>query len=349
MQDAFKTLHSFFAGNDIRYRVYDMGRGIRKLGNEQFERFEAGQIPWPCPLQQQAWIALLGWRSEDRDDHFIWFLKFPLDEQGLLIQATRDDFMAGMLHTLGHNLQASLQGGQLEDGMQQSPYGFKPRESSMAAFHALAAQAMAQPPSRFYAHARDYLDGIPGYEQWAFVGIQGLADVAARLDKDDNSARICRAIPHLPAPALIALCGLLENVPLPTALAEGLQHRLQQETEKPQQDITLIAALIRAFAQAPAQGIRQQVVSLALHGELAKQIEVLAAIAARHWECLQQKETAQGFVEALAQNTLGQDAFNQLMVDLLFLPGMRATLLEQLRNPERSASLSEAVAGLFGG
>jgi hypothetical protein len=35
------------------------------------------------------------------------------------------------------------------------------------------------------------------------------------------------------------------------------------------------------------------------------------------------------------------------MADLLFIPGMRPTLLTQLRNPERSEALSEAVGIMF--
>lgn len=343
-----KTLDDFFVGNDIHYRVYDMGRGIRRLEQEVFRQFELGQAPWPFPLQQQAWLAILGWRVADREDHFIWFLRFPLDEQGLLIQATRDDFMTSLLHTLGHNIHARQQGSQLEDGMNQSPYGFKPRESAMAAFHAIAARKMGQAASRHYRHARDYLDGKPGYDQWAFVGIQGLADVVARLDKDDNLSRLQKAMPQLPPPALIALCGLCENEAIPSLLTEVLLTRLQQEQQANNGDLNLLAALLRAIAQTTATGLREQAVDACLAGPHAQQIEILAAVAARHWPLLQDVSRAGRFVEALAQNSLGQDGFNQLMADLLFLPGMRAPLLAQLRSKERSQALSQAVAGLFG-
>ncbi|MBE0511267.1 MAG: DUF3549 family protein, partial [Gammaproteobacteria bacterium] len=322
-----KTLHDFFAQSHTRYRVYDMGRGIRKVPREQFEQFELGNTPWPWPLQQQAWLALLAWNEQDRNEHFIWFLKFPLDENGLLIQATRDDFMGSLLHSIGQNLQASREGGTLQDGMSQSPYGFKPKESSMAAFHAIAAQAMDQAPSRFLAHAQDYLDGGPGYDQWAFVGIQGLADVVARLDQDANQARLLKALPQLPAPALIAICGLLENIPLSTVLAEVLAQRLRRELQTAEADIQMMAALLRAFAQSPASGMREALIHELLQGPHARQIEILAAIAARNWEVLQNPKLARLFVEALADNPLGQDAFNQIMADLLYLPGMRASLL----------------------
>ena len=80
----------------------------------------------------------------------------------------------------------------------------------------------------------------------------------------------------------------------------------------------------------------------------AGDIHILAAIAARDWEVLKDEGLAQRFVEALAQNSLGPDAFAQVMGDLLTIPGMRPPLLAQLRNPERSASLNTAVGHMFG-
>lgn len=345
--ETIKSLSDFFRQSHTRYRVFDMGRGMRKLSSEQFEQFEAGKLPYPYPLQQQAWLGILGWNEQDRDQQFIWFLKFPLDETGCLIQATRDDFMARLLQTLGHNIQAAREGGELQDGMNESPYGFKPKESAMAAFHARATAALSQPPSRFYDHARDYLDGKPGYDQWAFVGLQGLADVAARLDQDDNRERVCKALPQLPAPALAGLCGFLENEALATTLSEALLQRLRQELQQDKVDINAVAALLRAFAGSEARGLRDAAVEAVLHSPHARDINLLAAIAARNWEALQQPTLARAFVEALAGNTLGQDAFTQVMADLLYIPGMRGPLLAELRNPERSEALSAAVGTMF--
>lgn len=345
--ETIKSLSDFFRQSHTRYRVFDMGRGMRKLTPELFEQFEAGKQPYPYPLQQQAWLGILGWNEQDKAEQFIWFLKFPLDETGSLIQATRDDFMARLLQTLGHNIQAAREGAELQDGMNESPYGFKPKESAMAAFHARATAALKQAPSRFYDHARDYLDGKPGYDQWAFVGLQGLADVAARLEQDDNQQRVSRALPQLPAPALAALCGFLENEALGTALSEALLQRLQQELERAPADINAVAALLRAFAGSEARGLRDAAVAAALDSDHACDINLLAAIAARNWEALQQPALARAFVEALAANTLGQEAFTQVMADLLYIPGMRAPLLAELRNPERSEALSAAVGAMF--
>ncbi|MCW9089512.1 MAG: DUF3549 family protein [Gammaproteobacteria bacterium] len=345
--ERISSLSDFFNKSQTHYHVYDMGRGVRKLDREPFQQFEAGTLPYPYPLQQHAWLGILGWNGQQQEEQFIWFLKFPLDETGCLIQATRDDFMGHMLETLGRNIEASRGGNALQDGMQESPYGFKPKEGTMAAFHAMATVALGQPPSRFYRHACDYLDGAPGYDQWAFVGLQGIADVAARLGQDNNLERVVKALPQLPPPALSALCGFLENTALPSPLAEALLTRLRQELDSEQTDISLGAALLRAFSRGKDKGLREAAVHAVLDSRHASDINLLAAIAARNWETLQEPSLARAFCEALAANNLGHEAFIQVMADLMFIPGMRPPLLAELRNPERSRTLSTAVGAMF--
>lgn len=344
---AINTLSDFFHKSHTRYRVYDMGRGIRKLSQEQFEQFEAGELPYPFPLQQHAWLGILGWSEQNREEQFIWFLKFPLDETARLIQATRDDFMGRLMQTIGHNIQAVREGAELQDGLNESPYGFKPKESTMAAFHAKALHSLNQPPSRFYDHARSYFAGEPGYDQWAFVGVQGIADVATRLEENDNLEQVLKALPQLPPPALIALCGFLENEAIPTVLAEALQQRLNRVLAEGTPDFHLVAALLRAFSQSKGKGLRDQAIRSALNSQHRHDINLLAAIAARSWESLTDEQLAHDYVEALALNNLGLEAFIQIMADLLYIPGMRSSLLAQLRNPERSEALSKAVGEMF--
>lgn len=346
-----RSLHDFFEQGRIRYRVFDLGRGIRKLDGEGFRRFEQGEQPYPYPLQQQAWLGILGWSGEsqkgEESEQFIWFLKFPLDELGKLMPSARDAFLHGLLESVGNHSQAVREGGEISDAMKESPFGFKPRESMMAGFHAKALRVLKEPASRFYAHARDYLDGKPGYDQWAFVGLQGFADVAARIDEDNNEALLLKALPHLPAAALNALCGFLENEPLTTPLSEALLSRLRRELDREEADLNVITALLRAFAMA-GPGLATQAVDAALGGALGNDIHVLAAIAARNWAVLKDEAMAARFVERLASNSLGHDAFAQVMGDLLTIPGMRASLLGQLRSPDRSEALSTAVGHMFG-
>ncbi|MEN8169752.1 MAG: DUF3549 family protein [Pseudomonadota bacterium] len=342
-----QTLSDFFDQSHTRYRVFDLGRGIRKLDSELFRHFENSDQPYPYPLQQHAWLGILGWNQEEKEEQFIWFVKFPLDETGKLVASARDSFLRGLLESLGSNIQAARESGEFTDAMGESPFGFKPKESMMAGFHAKALKVLSQPPSRFYTHARDYLSGEPGYEQWAFVGLQGFADVSARLDEDNNEAITLKALPQLPAPALIALCGFLENEALSTPLAEALLARLQTELSSDEADLNVIIALLRAFALS-GKGLAAQAITAALDSEHGHDIHVLAAIAARNWLVLGEEELARRFIEALAQNTLGLDAFAQVMSDLLTIPGMRPVLLTQLRSPERSEALCTAVGHMFG-
>ena len=342
-----QTLCDFFDQSHTRYRVFDLGRGIRKLDVETFRHFETSKHPYPYPLQQHAWLGILGWNQEAKDQQFIWFLKFPLDETGKLVPSSRDSFLHGLLESLGSNIQAAREGGEFTDALGESPFGFKPKESMMAGFHARALKTLNQPPSRFYSHARDYLDGKPGYDQWAFVGLQGFADVCVRLNEEGNEALLLKALPQLPAPALIALCGFLENEAISSTLAEALQVRLQNELLSDDADLNVITTLLRAFALS-GKGLAAQAITTALDSKHGHDIHVLAAIAARNWTLLKDEALAQQFVEALAQNSLGLDAFAQVMGDLLAIPGMRPALLTQLRRPERSEALSTAVGHMFG-
>lgn len=342
-----QTLSDFFDQSHTRYRVFDLGRGIRKLDSDTFRRFENSEQPYPYPLQQHAWLGILGWNQQAKTEQFIWFLKFPLDETGTLLPSARDSFLHGLLATLGSNIQAAREGGEFTDALGESPFGFKPREGMMAGFHAKALKTLGEPPSRFYAHARDYLEGKPGYEQWAFVGLQGFADICARLDEDENEAITLRALPQLPAPALIALCGFIENEAPSTAMAEALLARLCGALSSDEADMSVITALLRAFAQS-GKGLAARAVTAALDSAQRHDIHLLAAIAARNWEVLKEPNMAQRFVEALAENSLGLDAFSQVMADLLALPGMRPVLLGQLRAPERSTAVTIAVGHMFG-
>ena len=53
------TLLEFLTSTGARLRLFDMGRRVVKIPHDHFLRFEKNQLPYPTPLQQQAWLALL--------------------------------------------------------------------------------------------------------------------------------------------------------------------------------------------------------------------------------------------------------------------------------------------------
>ena len=71
------------------------------------------------------------------------------------------------------------------------------------------------------------------------------------------------------------------------------------------------------------------------------------AISSKAWQCLENEKIRHSFLENLASNTAGQDYFNALIVDLMFIPAMRARMLSDFRKPERSENLVNAVGRFF--
>jgi hypothetical protein len=339
------TLFEFLEAGGLAPRFYDMSRRIIPLSRETFLNFERTAIPYPQPLQQQAWLALVLQTSEDP---VIWFLRFPLDEQGKLLQASRDDFMFQLMERLGNSASpGEQQRPQIESALEQSPYAFQPKQERLAAFHARLTVDLEQPPSRYYSHAKRYFSGELGWDQWSFIGYQGIADIAARHAEEGNDQRLTDAIPHLPATPLEALCHQLENQGCPPSLALALLNRARATLESETTDPQVISAALRGISFSVAKDHRRSLLQEVLNHPIAQRSDILAAIAGRLWSDLEDADLRGQFLERLAGNDQGQAFFDQLLADLLFLAECRPGLLESLRNPHRSERLSQAIGAFF--
>ncbi len=122
------TLSEFLHQSGAKYRVFDMGRRVVKLSPDEFVSFEWAKKPYPYPIQKAALFGVIFWSPAIPDKHYVWFLKFPLDEQGLLIQAARDEFLVMLLDRVGECMLAAEDGNNIEGALKDSPYTFKPRE-----------------------------------------------------------------------------------------------------------------------------------------------------------------------------------------------------------------------------
>ncbi|WP_207063331.1 DUF3549 family protein [Motiliproteus sp. SC1-56] len=340
-----QTLTEFLRSTDAQFRLFDMGRRVSKLSPETFLRFERAELPYPLPFLHQAWIAVLLWNPKQVDQHLVWFLKLPLDEQGLLVQAARDDFLHRLARSVGDQL---LERSAEEDPLKDNPFSFTPDQEKMAAFHARATLTLKQPVSAYYQPARAYFGGDAGYEGWDQLGLQGIADMAARLEEQDNEARLTNALHHLPTPPLEALAASLEHAEPGHRLSEALGQRLETELLQGQASPNLIGALLRGLSQGRPATLRQQAIERVLQTPYAHEPEVIAAIASRCWRDLTEASLRTAFFEALALNKAGQACFNRVVADLVFLPGMRGPVMESFRNPERSEALGTALGGFFG-
>lgn len=338
------TLLEFLQATGARIRIYDLGRRVVNIPRNRFLKFEKTELPYPQPMQNHAWFGLSMLDASVSDEPVIWFLKLPLDEQGKLVQASRDYFIHRLLEVA-----VEKQAGKTPeiDAFDDNPYIFKPKEDKMAVFHAKLAHDTGHPPSRYYEYALDYFSGKPGWEQWNFVGYQGIADIAAKAHETSTGDLLIKAIPQLPGSPLTALCHCLENESLALPLSQALLDRLKTTLSAAEPDLTIVTALVRGLSQSVSTTTKEQMFRLVMDSQFATHIELLAAISGRAWELLQQAEHARHYLETLADSPAGQDAFNHCLADLLAIPGLRTPLLQAVRDPNRSDKLATAFGAMM--
>ncbi|MDE1328969.1 DUF3549 family protein [Vibrio aestuarianus] len=325
--DTIHTLTQLLKNSGNQYRVFDLGRRIKNIDNTQFELVEKGQQPYPYPLQRHAHLAIAYWNEEKQP--WIWFLKFALDERGLLKQTDIGNFIKYVLEAMGSRLQGDLSEDQQEK-LANNPYTFKPSEDKMAVFHSQIRSQLALAASQYYEHAQHYFSGDLGWDNWQTVGLQGITDICARLNKEQNGVLVRKAITALPSQPLYALLGALEHTELPEKLTQRIAEMAEQQINHAEPDLFLLSALVRALSGADNKTLQTTVNAILRSPRLSHQ-EVLIGIAGRAWQVLQDPNIAQQFLLRLAQ-TGNQALFNQLFADLVMLPELRMVLLPLLHS-----------------
>ncbi|MEC7546315.1 MAG: DUF3549 family protein [Pseudomonadota bacterium] len=331
------SISQFVAGTGARMRVFDLGRRVAKIGQSEFEAFENLARPYPVPYLRHAWVGILSWNPEQPGQHNIWFLKLPLDEQNILQPGPRDDFLKHWLRVVENP----------DKDHGEAPCAFKPDGNRMAYFHALALKTLKQDTTQYYTTARAYFSGDTGWENWQQLGLQGIAEMVARLDEQGNSTLLQKALPQMDASNAAVprnvLLGFLENaepdVNLTIALTDSLATRM-----KDQPSATDLALYCRAMSQSVSVNHRREILELVLKHPLASEVEVLSAVASRCWQDLE-GDILSLYLERLA--LAGQDVFLALVADLMTLPGKRKVILEAFRNPQRSEELGAAIGILM--
>ena len=146
--------------------------------------------------------------------------------------------------------------------------------------------------------------------------------------------------------ALSSLAACIDGEQIPGHLGKALLARMQQEIAGDNTRQAIIA-LVRASSGMRRPEQSEAMCKLALASDYASDVELLATLAGRHWEALRTPDIGIAYLEALAGNESGQDVFNHLLADLLFLPGMREHILQAFRNPSRSEPLSLAIGAFL--
>ncbi len=347
-QTKISNLSEFLRQSGAKYRVFDLGRRVQKIPAEIFEQFENAQLPYPTPFQRTALFGIIFWHPKAEKQHYIWFLRMPLDEQSLLLQSARDEFLVMVLERVGEFMLAAADGQKIQGALKDSPYTFNPREDKMAAFNAKATYQLRLAPSQYYHNAYQYFTGQQNKDNWQQLAMQGVADFAIRLDDAETALTVAKYLPELPPVPLQTLSQFLENAEPPTPLVAAFANQLSETLQSSEAAQLKVIACLRGVSNAPAKGLLNNMIEQTLHHDCSRDIEVLAVIAGRCWQVLKQPHLAYLFCEQLAQNNAGQAAFSQLLADLLFIPEMREPIMQALRSSERSEALSVAVGEMFG-
>ncbi|MBB1270667.1 DUF3549 family protein [Shewanella sp. SR44-3] len=337
------TLSQFLTTAKTQFQVYDLGRRVQHIDAIAFHQIESLLAPYPFPIQGHAQIGLVFWQHADQP--YIWFLKLPLDEQGLLSPAPRSQFIQMILDALGKDLTQELTEAQQEQ-FANHPFSFKPNQHKLALFNALVRQQLGQQASSQYELAAQYLSGQSlvgastaveqGCNNWEQLGLQGIADVCVRVKNLDHLNSLIACFDFAPLPVQAAICQCLEHLPLEPSLAARVYQQFEQALDEHK------ASYLAALASNPSLSIKA--IKHLSQGNLLD-ANHLITIAARNWLALQDPDCRTIFLEALALQEQG--FFNQVFADIVAIPSLRQALLLELRNPERSDTLSIAIGGLF--
>lgn len=327
--------------SNSQYRIYDMGRRVDKISKAQFEKIESAQLPYPYPSQGHAFLAIAFWQKQSTTP-YLWFVKLPLDERGLLNQGARNHFIAIIIEALGGDLSVNPTE-QQEALLKKNPYHFTPAQYKLAAINSIVSVALKQDASKFYQPALQYLSGNTNWQAWQDIGVQGLSDFAVRLAENNNEELLINAIKHLPEQVLSPLCLALENVTLSAELIEKIVTLYQQANKEGNNALAL--SILRALASSTEHPFSEKFIVGLIKNETLSE-EILIIIAGRLWPALANESVLFSYLEHLVKSddlTLFMDIFK----DLVAIPSMRPLLLQAIRSPNRSNSLATAIGKLF--
>ncbi|TLU67548.1 DUF3549 family protein [Thalassotalea litorea] len=338
------TLSELLQLSKSNYKVFDLGRKVEKISKSDFERMEQAMLPYPTPLQGHAHLAVVFWQQRP-EKPYIWFIKLPLDERGLLNQAARNHFIAIIIEALGNDLTVDPSEKQ-EELLKGNPYNFTPSQYKLATLNATLTFEFKQPASQYLELCRSYLSGDLGWDNWQGIGVQGLCDFAVRIQDNDNAELLSKALPNLPEQVFTPLSVALENQQLPVALIDKLQQLANTELQNHDIDIAKLSAIIRAMSGNALHPMFLQLTDILLAEKRCQQLELFVAISGRGWMALADYPRMQRFLEAIVE-FVDQPTFFAVFQDLVALPMIRPILLQVIRSADRSKALEIAIGELI--
>ena len=332
------TISEFLLQAGTDYRVFDMARGIRPLESQFFLEIENSTVPAPFPRQQHAWFGVLFFNKNLSDERYIWFVKLPLDEQGLVIGAARQQFLQIVVEALGQTLdKKNNSNNQLPD----NPFTFVPNQQQLADFNSIGRVELDIPLSDHLKLVEQYLANPERYD-WRTIPMQGIADFIASLQQGNRKQLLLKQFLALAPDMQHALCSSLENHSIDEDISTLLINWYQQDA----QDEKRLHSVLRGVCQSQAKAAVNSLIFSVLNSTKGQTGLALMLIAARHWQYLKDSAILTLYVEQLAM--CEDNVFIGLYSDLVQIPEIRDVMLGVLRWPEKSPQLTLAIGQLFG-
>jgi len=332
------TISEFLLQAGTDYRIFDMARGIRPLESQLFLEIESATLKAPYPRQQHAWFGILFFNKHMSNECYIWFVKLPLDEQGLVIGAARQQFLQLVVEALGQTLdKQNNTNNQLPD----NPFTFVPNPQQLADFNSIGRIELDIPLSEHLSLVEQYLVHPERYN-WRVIPLQGIADFTASLQQDERRHLLLKQFSTLAPDMQYALCTSLENHQINEDISALLINWYHQDVK----DEKRLHSVLRGLCQSQDKKAVNSLILSILKSSNGLKSSVLMLIAARHWRYLKESTTLNIYIELLA--VCEDSPFIGLYSDLVQIPEIRRAMLGVLRWPEKSKQLTQAIGQLFG-
>ncbi|WP_371192585.1 DUF3549 family protein [Glaciecola sp. SC05] len=340
-QTSFGTLSEFLLQAGTEYFVIDVSRTRRFIDNQTFFDYETNKMPYASPRQGNAWLCVVFWNKQLNQDHYMWFLKLPIDEQSLLMQAARDQFLHIVTEALGQQLQNI---NEKRAQLPENPFVFIPNQQLLADVNAMIRHHLNISRPEGAGRALNYLKA-PNIQAWSELSVQDISDLAITVHNEDVQAALLRHLEILPHPVCVCLCSSFEGIELPSALIDAILD-YHQRCEQ-----SVASMLLRSLASSRTTEVDQYIRSL-VSGDEVLDTETLIVIAGRHWQALspEAQETSDSLSQYFEKVAIAEPTyalFRGIFADMVQIPALRVFLLAMIRDQRQSEMLKSAISTLF--
>jgi len=341
--NSINSISEFLLHAGTEYIVFDMGRRLTPIDNQSFLDIENGIRVAPFPRQQHAWFGIVFWNKNASAQHYIWFVKLPLDEQGLVVTAARNHFLQIIADALGQSIANEEAASHT---LPDNPYSFVPTQSLLAQFNALVRAQLQHAESDGVRQALAYIN-TPKVIDWQTIPMQSIADLATQMRSKSNAADITDTVVQhfsmFAEPFQNALMEMSEAIDLPHQLQQSFVSVLSRDNE-------INLAALRGLSCSKSNALVHSTLIACFNTSQMNRLDILSVVAARHFQQMDDALLLH-FFEAVAEvddkeHYSGQ-LFNGFFSDLVQVPQLRNKVLALLRTPERSAVLANAIGTLF--